>query len=355
MRVLVTGGCGFIGSHVCEFYRARGASVISYDNMTKVELQRTQYAVDRARDYNWDYLTQLGVEMVKADIRNYDALLETAKGADYIVHTAAQPAVTISMEDVDLDFSSNVLGTLNVLKTAREYDIPVASCATIHVYGNLINNTLVEGATRYLRTPPEIDESHQTMEGLLTPLHASKRAAELYLQVFIDTYKVRAASYRLTGLYGPRQLGGEDHGWVANFSIRTLLGWPLNVYGTGKQVRDILFATDVAEAFHAFYERQVPGIYNIGGGMNNAISLLECIDLIGSITGRKPDVQMGPGRHGDLHYFVCDSAKARRELQWTPKVRPSDGVRQLIDWTQANFDLFRSASMMTERRDQGIV
>src|SRR5439155_15059856 len=136
MKVLVTGGCGFIGSHVCEFYRGRGASVISYDNMTKVELQRTQYSVERARNHNWNYLKQLGVAMVKADVRDYEALRETAKGADYIVHTAAQPAVTISMEDVDLDFSTNVLGTLNVLKTAREYDIPVVSCATIHVYGN---------------------------------------------------------------------------------------------------------------------------------------------------------------------------------------------------------------------------
>ena len=122
---------------------------------------------------------------------------------------------------------------MDVLKAAREFNIPVVSCATIHVYGNLINDTLTEGPTRYLRTPAEIDESHAVMEGLLTPLHASKRGAEQYLQVYVDTYKVCAASYRLTGLYGPRQLGGEDHGWVANFAIRTLLGWPLNVYGTG--------------------------------------------------------------------------------------------------------------------------
>src|SRR5512141_960455 len=274
MKVLVTGGCGFIGSHVCEFYRGRGDEVIAYDNMTKHELQRTQYSVDRARDYNWEFLTDLGVEMLKADIRDYDQLREAAADCDYIVHTAAQPAVTISMEDPDLDITTNVIGTFNVLKAAREHNIPVASCATIHVYGNLINNTLTEAETRYLRNPPAIDERHATLEGLLTPLHASKRAAEIYLQVFIDTYKVRAASFRLTGLYGPRQLGGEDHGWVANFAIRTLLGWPLNVYGTGKQVRDILYATDVAEAFHAFYEHQVPGIYNIGGGMQNAISLV---------------------------------------------------------------------------------
>jgi CDP-paratose 2-epimerase len=342
MKVLVTGGCGFIGSHVCEFYRRRGDDVVSYDNMTKLELQRTQYAVDRARDYNWDYLKGLGVDMLKADVRNYDQVVEAAAGCDYIVHTAAQPAVTISMEDPELDLTTNVLGTFNVLKAARAYDIPVVSCATIHVYGNLINATLGEGETRYLRTPAAIDESHATLEGLLTPLHASKRSAEIYLQVFIDTYKVRAASFRLTGLYGPRQLGGEDHGWVANFSIRAMLGWPLNVYGTGKQVRDILYATDVAEAFHAFYERQVPGIYNIGGGSANAISLIECIDLIGELTGRRPDVTFNADRLGDLRYFVCDSSKAERLLGWRAKVRPRQGVGELVDWIGANLSMFRA-------------
>jgi CDP-paratose 2-epimerase len=340
MRVLVTGGCGFIGSHVCEFYRQRGDEVVSYDNMTKLELQRTQYAVEAARDYNWNLLSGLGVEMTKADIRDYEALVEAARGCDFIVHTAAQPAVTIGMEDVDLDFSSNVAGTLNVLKAAREHDVPVASCATIHVYGNLINETLTEGDRRYQRAPAEIDESHPTMEGLLTPLHASKRAAELYVRVFAETYGVRAASFRLTGLYGPRQLGGEDHGWVANFAIRTLLGWPLNVYGTGKQVRDILFATDVAEAFHAFYEHPVPGIYNIGGGSANAISLLECIDLIASITGTRPDVRLGPGRHGDLRYFVCDASRAKERLRWEARVRPEEGVRRLVEWADQNLELF---------------
>lgn len=343
MRVLVTGGCGFIGSHVCEFYRQRGDDVIAYDNMTKHELQRTQYSVERARDYNWELLKDLGVDTLKADVRDYDQLREAAADCDYIVHTAAQPAVTISMEDPDLDITTNVIGTFNVLKAAREYDIPVASCATIHVYGNLINNTLIEGKTRYVRTPPAIDERHATLEGLLTPLHASKRSAEIYLQVFIDTYKVRAASFRLTGLYGPRQLGGEDHGWVANFAIRTMLGWPLNVYGTGKQVRDILYATDVAEAFHAFYECQVPGIYNIGGGMDNAISLVECIDLIAAITGRRPEVAFSPGRYGDLHYFVCDSTKADRVLGWRARVRPREGVARLVDWIQSNASLFMAA------------
>ena len=344
MKVLVTGGCGFIGSHVCEFYRQQGAEVVSYDNMTKDELQRTDYPVEAARDYNWNFLSALGVEMRKADIREYDTLLESASGCDYIVHTAAQPAVTISIESPDLDFETNVLGTLNVLKVARELDIPIASCSTIHVYGNLINDTLEEGEKRYLRKPPEIDESEPDMQGILTPLHASKRSAEIYLKMFIDTYGVKAASFRLTGLYGPRQLGGEDHGWVANFSIRSMLGWPINIYGTGKQVRDILYATDVAQAFHAFYTNPVPGIYNIGGGSENAISLLECIDMIEEITDRKPDVHMGQSRHGDLKYFICNTNKARNTFGFNPQVKPREGVASLIQWIVDNKTLFEAVS-----------
>ena len=342
MKVLVTGGCGFLGSHSCEFYVNRGDDVIGFDNMTKHELIRTRYATDKARTYNWNFLSGLGVEMVQGDIRNYEHLLETARGCDFIIHTAAQPAMTISIESPDLDFSTNVQGTFNVLKTARELGIPVVSCSTIHVYGNKINETLREGETRYLREPSEIDEQHSTLEGTLTPLHASKRSAEIYLQTFIDSYQIEAASFRLTGLYGPQQFGGEDHGWVANFSIRAVLGWPITIFGTGKQVRDILFAKDAVEAFHAFYEKRKPGIYNIGGGYKHSISLLECINLIGEILGKKPSVCMKEGRLGDLWYFVCDTSKAKQKLNWEPKVAPREGVRELIAWIRKNIDCFQA-------------
>jgi CDP-paratose 2-epimerase len=341
MKVLVTGGCGFIGSHVCEYYAKKGGEVVSFDNLTKHELARTGYATDAARTYNLDFLRSIGVTNTKGDIRNLDELTKAASGCDFIIHTAAQPAMTISVEDPRLDFSTNVQGTFNVLETARKHDIPIVSCSTIHVYGNRINETLREGKTRYLRTPPAIDEEHTTLEGTVTPLHASKRAAELYVQTFIDSYGLRAASYRLTGLYGPRQFGGEDHGWVANFSIRIITGKPLTIYGTGKQVRDILYASDVAEAFHAFYKNQKPGIYNVGGGESHMISLIECIRLIEKITGKTAAINYGPDRLGDLRYFVCDIAKARRELNWTPKIPPERGVKLLTDWIQKNERLFR--------------
>lgn len=336
MKVLVTGGCGFLGSHVCEYYVKRGATVVSYDNMTKHELKRTGLATAEARDYNWNFLKDLGVNMVKADIRNYEELLDHTNGCDYIVHTAAQPAMTISWEDPRLDLTTNVLGTFNVLEAARKFKIPIAGCATIHVYGNKLNEALSENNTRYIRDPEGIDENYHTLAGTLSPLHGSKAAGDIYTKVFIDTYGLAAASFRLTGIYGTRQFGGEDHGWVANFSIRSVLDWPLTVFGTGKQVRDIIYATDVCEAFNAFYQKRKPGIYNIGGGSKTAISLLECIDLIGEINGKKPEVKFAPDRYADLRYFICDISKAKKELEWEPKILPNEGVEKLINWIKDN-------------------
>jgi CDP-paratose 2-epimerase len=340
LKVLVTGGCGFLGSHICEMFLARGWEVVSYDNMTKSELLRTGYQTDAARDHNWNLLEGLGVQMLRADVRDLEQLLDSASGCDYICHTAAQPAVTISMENPLLDLSTNVVGTLHVLETARRHDVPVASCATIHIYGNWVNDELLEGESRYTREPAEIREDAPTMAGYLTPLHASKASAEHYVSVYAQTYGLRAASFRLTGIYGPRQLGGEDHGWVANFSIRHLIGWPITIYGSGKQVRDILYATDVAEAFAAYFQGGEPGIYNVGGGRAHAISLLECLGLIDDTTGKRSDVRFEKPRFGDLKYFVCDIERARTKLGWTPKVPPAEGVPRLLRWVEENRELF---------------
>ena len=340
MRVLVTGGCGFLGSHICEAFRQRGWEVVSYDNMTKSELLRTGYQTEAARDHNWNVLEGLGVQLVVADVRNLEELLDFASGCDYICHTAAQPAVTISMEDPLLDLSTNVVGTVHVLEAARRHDIPVASCATVHVYGNWVNDELSETPTRYTREPAAIPEDAPTMKGYLTPLHASKASGEHYVRVYAQTYGLRAASFRLTGIYGPRQLGGEDHGWVANFSIRHVIGWPITIFGSGKQVRDILYATDVAQAFVAYFERSEAGVYNVGGGPEHAISLLECLRLIDATTGAKSDVRFEESRFGDLKYFVCDIERARSKLGWSPQVPPAEGVPRLLRWVEENRDLF---------------
>ena len=338
--MLVTGGCGFLGSHVCELFRKRGDEVVSLDNMTKLELDRTGYRSEAARDHNWQLLEAMGVRLLRADVRDLEAVLDAAAGCDFIAHTAAQPAVTISLEDPLLDLATNVQGTVHVLEAARRHAIPVASCATVHVYGNWLNAELREADTRYLHDAGPIREDARPMDGYLTPLHGSKASAEHYVRVYASAYGVRAASFRLTGIYGPRQLGGEDHGWVANFAIRNAIGWPIAIFGTGKQVRDILFATDAAQAFVDFYQRGEAGVYNIGGGPDHAISLLECLRLIEAASGRSCVLRFAPSRFGDLRWFVCDVHRARAGFGWQPRVRPAEGVAAIVRWVEGHRDLF---------------
>jgi CDP-paratose 2-epimerase len=249
--------------------------------------------------------------------------------------------MTISIENPELDLTTNVVGTVNVLEAARVFKIPVVSCATIHVYGNRINNELAEGRKKYIRKPLALDEDYPILTGTVTPLHASKASADIYVKTYIDTFKLKAASFRLTGLYGPRQFGGEDHGWVANFCIRAIMGLPITIYGSGKQVRDILYAQDAVSAFDAFFRNPRPGTYNIGGGRENMISLLESIELISAILNKKLKIKFGVERLGDLKYFVCDIKKAKKYLGWTSKVRPREGIKRLIIWIKENRELFK--------------
>jgi len=346
-KVLVTGGCGFLGSNVCLMYKDKGWDVVAYDNLAKHELKRNSYMMPEARDHNTNLLKSRGVEVAVEDIRDKDTLMKHAGGSDYICHAAAQPAMTISWEDPELDFSTNTRGTFNVLETARKLKIPVAVCSSVHTYGpDRINASLREGETRYVRYPDSttINEDEPLLQGMVTPLHASKRANEIYTQSYIDTFGLKAACFRLTGIYGPNQFGGEDHGWVANFAIRNVLGLPLTIFGTGKQLRDILYSDDVSAAFDAFYQKPVPGIYTIGGGERTMISLLECIDMIDEITGQKSEIRFDQDRPGDLRYFTANYSKFQRATGWTPKVMPRAGVTKLIDWIKENRLLFDAAN-----------
>lgn len=343
MRVLVTGGCGFLGTHICEMYRKQGEEVIAYDNLTKYEFERNHYMKPETREYNKKLLEEKKVKIVVSDIRHKQLLMQSAKGCDFICHTAAQPAMTISWENPELDFSTNVEGTFNVLEVARKLDIPIVSCSTIHSFGpKKINSELKEQETRYTKEKIEIDENEPVLQGIITPLHASKRVGEIYVQSYIDTYGLKVACFRLTGIYGPYQFGGEDHGWVANFAIRNIIGLPLTIFGTGKQLRDILYATDAASAFDCFYRKQKPGVYNIGGGKETMISLVECIKLIEEISGKKSEIKFGKDRLGDLRYFVSDYSKFNQVTGWKPKVMPKEGIQNLIEWIKENIHLFET-------------
>lgn len=339
MRILVAGCVGFLGSNISKYYVEQGYEVLGIDNLTKHELIKTGYKVNASRNYIWNLLKSVGVELKQLDIRNKKGIL-SLKDIDYIVNCAAQPAMTISIENPSLDISVNVMGTFNLLELARKLDIPILLFSTIHVYGTGINQDLIEQSTRYIKAPIDIDENYPILDTVLTPLHASKRSMEIYGQTYIDTYGLKVGIFRATGMYGPNQFGGEDHGWVANFCIRNLMKYPIRIFGSGKQVRVILYVSDVDEAIHAFYKYQIPGIYNIGGGEETMISLIECIKLIEEITSIKSKVKNEKERFGDLRYFVCDISKASKYLHWSPTIKPKEGIRRLIDWIEENKELF---------------
>lgn len=343
MRVLVTGGCGFLGSHVCELFKKEGFEVVSLDNLTNYEFSKSGYSI-KARLYNFYYLKEkLNIDTLVLDLRRWNSIKDLE--ADFIVHTAAQPTMTLSIEDPRYDLENNVLATFNILELSRRLDVPVVLCSTIHVYGNRINQRLKEKETRFESEPPTINEEAEVLNGEVTPLHASKRSAEIYGQCYIDTYNLKVGIFRLTGMYGPRQFAGMHHGWVSNFIIRTLLNLPIYIYGTDKQVRDILYASDAAESFLKFFSRPVPGVYNIGGGLENAVSIRECLDMIEELTGIKQERIMLPKRFGDLYYFVCDYKKARETFNWSPKTRPREGLEKTVEWFKNNIDILKEASM----------
>lgn len=342
MKVIVSGGCGFLGTNICLFYKDKGAEVVAYDNLTKHEFNKNPYMKPEARVFNKELLERNGVQVIQADIRNKEELLIATEGCDFICHTAAQAAMTISWEDPELDFTTNTLGTFNILECARIHDIPLALCSSIHTYGaDKINSELIEEDTQYTRDPFSINENFPTLQGAVTPLHASKRTNEIYTQAYIDTFKLKVACFRLSGLYGENQFGGEDHGWVANFCIRTMVGLPITIFGTGKQVRDILYATDVAEAFDHFFKNPVPGIYTLGGGIDNKISLIQSLDIIKEITGKTSKINFDTERFGDLRYFVADYTRFKDETGWKPRIKPSEGISNLIKWVEKNEHLFK--------------
>ncbi len=340
MRVLVTGGTGFVGSHVVEYYAEKGHEVLALDNLARVKLE------PKAR-YNWDFLEGMSnVTLVKGDVKKAEDLEGPARDVDAIVHAAGQTAVTLSVEDPREDFETNALGTFNVLEAARKSggDPAVVYCSTNKVYGGNVNDLVTEGDSRYALTRelgvPEdlsIDLSEHT------PYGCSKLAGDLYVQDYAHLHGMDTAVFRMSCIYGTRQFGIEDQGWVAWFSIATLLGKPITIYGDGKQVRDMLYVSDLVAAFDAFLERRKQvhhGVFNMGGGPENTLSLLELLDLLKELTGEGPEVSYADWRPSDQRCYISDITRAGEKLGWHPKVAPKEGVEKLVDWIQENKEIF---------------
>lgn len=347
-RVLVTGGAGFIGSHASEYYAERDVEVTAVDNLSRVETLAT---ADESRDtsaHNWRYLdaNYPSVELVEADIRDFEAVVELVEGHDAIVHTAGQVAVTSSLEDPRADFSVNAAGTLNVLEAARlaDSDPAVVFASTNKVYGNNVNDIqVVEEATRYRfedAYSSGIPETFDVDGCEHTPYGVSKLAADLYLQDYVYRGQLDGAAFRMSCVYGPRQFGNEDQGWVAHFILSTLRDTGLTIFGDGKQVRDVLYVKDLIRAYDRFLSEPggKPPVYNIGGGPERTTSLLEFLDLLEASTTQRTAVEYDDWREGDQKVYVSDIQRASEQLDWEPKVSFDEGVERYLDWYEDSFE-----------------
>jgi CDP-paratose 2-epimerase len=342
--VLVTGGAGFIGSHVAEFY-SQGNHVTIYDNLSRSQTLGTD---KRCAKYNLNYLRRENprIEVRQADVRDFQSLKGAAHDAEVIIHTAGQVAVTTSLKDPRSDFESNASGTLNVLEVARLNDSTVLFCSTNKVYGENVNSILVKehsrrygfGDPRYVNGIPENFPVDHTGH---SPYGSSKLAADIYAQDYAHTYGLKTGIFRMSCIYGERQFGVEDQGWLAWFIIASLTGQRITIYGDGKQVRDVLYVRDLIEAFEKFVRSKIHhGVFNVGGGPANTLSVLELIDLIKKRTGRLPAFGFDHWRPADQKVYVSDIRKASESLGWKPRTSPLAGVGRLIRWVESNRDLF---------------
>jgi CDP-paratose 2-epimerase len=342
-RVLVTGGAGFIGSHAAAYYDDRGVEVTVLDNLSRVD---TLADADETRDtagHNWEYLADShpDVKRVRADIRDAKRVASLVESHDGVVHTAGQVAVTTSVEDPRTDFEVNAQGTFNVLEAARraDSDPAVVVASTNKVYGDNINDIAVaEGETRYRYDDPTfedgIPESVSIDDCEHTPYGVSKLTADLYAQDYAHRGAVNAAAFRMSCIYGTRQFGNEDQGWVAHFALSALRDEPLTIFGDGKQVRDVLFVEDLIRAYDAFLSdpEGKPPVYNVGGGPANTTSLLEFLDLLEAKTGSRPKVSFDDWREGDQRVYVSDISRACEVLNWEPRVGFEEGIDRFIGW-----------------------
>jgi len=351
---LITGGAGFVGTNLAHALLEEGqrvrVRVRVLDNLSRPGVER-----------NLSWLRErhgARLEAQIADIRDRFAVRRALAGADQVFHLAAQVAVTTSLDNPVDDFGVNLGGTLNLLEELRRLPEPppLLFTSTNKVYGDLPRLPLERDGDRWEPRDPSLRErglSESLPLDFCTPYGCSKGGADQYVLDYAKGFGLPAAVLRMSCVYGPHQHGTEDQGWVAHFLLRTLADEPITVYGDGAQVRDVLWVEDLVEAFVRVRDRihEVSGhAFNIGGGIENAVSLLEVIELIGELHGRRPRVELAPPRAGDQRYYVADTERLRRATGWRQQTGWTDGIEELYRWLGARGGHRRPAAVPVAAR-----
>ena len=335
----VTGGAGFIGSNYVDRLLERSEKVTVYDNLSRAGAPRNLKWLQEKHG-------EKAFELVIGDVRDAAQLTVSTREADVIVHLAGQVAVTTSVVKPREDFEINALGTFNVLEAARlnGRNPTFLYASTNKVYGGMDDVKVVErgGRWEYESLPFGAPET-QPLD-FHSPYGCSKGTGDQYVRDYSRIYGLPTVVLRQSCIYGPRQFGVEDQGWVAWMIIAAVTGQPISIYGDGKQIRDLLHVYDLNDAYDAVIQNidKVKGeVFNLGGGSTNTMSIwTEFGPRLEKLLGKPIPVTRGDWRPGDQKVFVADTRKAEKELGWKPKYDVDKGVKQLFDWVNANKNLF---------------
>lgn len=349
MKILITGGCGFLGSNVAAKFLSLGAEVVVVDALFRkgAELNRgwlqKQAKPKQLKFYQTD----------TADAVAIDKIFSRHKKLDYVTHLAGQVAMTTSLADPRRDLMTNVIGGFNILESCRRHSphALVAFSSTNKVYGDLKHLRYVVKATRFAvpEFPRGFDESLPL--DFASPYGCSKGAADQYFRDWHRNYGLRTVVFRHSSIYGGRQFATFDQGWIGWFCEQAVAQKKsfnagktpeaFTISGTGKQVRDVLHAQDLIALYLAAYEKRnkIAGeIFNIGGGMENSLSLLELFALLRELLGLRAELRFKklPRRQSDQDFFVADISKAAKLLGFKPKMDKRRGIASMLDWVREN-------------------
>lgn len=332
MSVLITGGAGFIGTNLADRLMREGRDVLVFDDLSRPGVRN-----------NLEWLTrQHGGRLcvMRGDVRDFDAVCEAVNDAQEVFHLAAQVAVTTSLRDPREDFQINAQGTLNVLEAVRRQPQPppLLFTSTNKVYGPLADVPLGPCGGRYVPLDRDVRQfgiDEQRLLDFHSPYGCSKGAADQYVLDYARSFGLPAVVFRMSCIYGPHQQGNEDQGWVAHFLICARDGAPLTIFGDGLQVRDVLYIDDLVEA-QVLAMRHVSALagraFNIGGGTQNTLSLLELISWLGQREERPLHIEQAPARVGDQKYYVSNPTRFSTAVGWHPRVNVADGLSLLSAW-----------------------
>jgi CDP-paratose 2-epimerase len=332
MTILVTGGAGFIGSNLVHRLLSAGEKVRILDNLSRPGVERNVRWLEENHGRKF--------ELIVADVRQREVVRGALEGVEHVFHLAAQVAVTTSIADPTLDFDVNAAGTLVLLEAMRARPRPpsLLYTSTNKVYGALGDVELTSTPTRYVPVDPAMSAagiSEARPLSFHSPYGCSKGTADQYVLDYAHTFGLQAVVFRMSCIYGHRQFGNEDQGWVAHFLIRALRDEPITIYGDGRQVRDILFIDDLVDALVTAKARigELSGqVFNVGGGPEHTISLVELIEEVERRSRRRPRLNFADWRRADQRWYVSDARALGKAMGWTATTSTAEGIQRLFEW-----------------------